>query len=90
MYEIRFTSSYKKKALKFFKKHPDLKSRYKKSIQLLRIDPFNQALGIKKMSGFQDLYRIHLTIHARVVLEILIRDKVITPIDIDTRANIYR
>ncbi len=90
MYEVRFTSSYKKKALKFFKKHPDLKSRYKKSIEILRADPFNQALSIRKMSGFKDIYRMRLTINARVVMEILIREKVITPIDIDTRANIYR
>ncbi len=90
MYEIRFTSSYKRKALKFFKKHPDLKSRYKKIFEILRADPFNRALDIKKMSGFKDLYRMRLTIHARVVLEMLVREKVITPIDIDTRANIYR
>ena len=89
MYEFRFTPSYQKKARKFFKKHPDLTDRYKKIMRLLQVDPFNDTLQIKKMSGRQDMYRLRLTIHARLVMEILITDKDITPIDIDMRENIY-
>ena len=89
MYEIRLTDAYRKKALKFFKKHPDLKQRYRQVMMLLRIDPFVEAIEIKKMSGHKNLYRLRLTLRARVVMEILISDKIITPIDIDTRENIY-
>ncbi len=89
MYEIRLTDSYKKRALKFFKKHPELKGRYKTLMLLLEADPFNKALNIKKLSGRKNIYRLRLTIHARVVIEILISDKIVTPIDINTRASIY-
>jgi mRNA-degrading endonuclease RelE of RelBE toxin-antitoxin system len=89
MYEIRLTDSFRKKALKFFKKHPKLKERYKKSLLLLQVDPFNDVLNIAKMSGKKNIYRLRLTIHARMVMEIIISDKTITPIDINTRANIY-
>jgi hypothetical protein len=56
---------------------------------LLRADPFNDALNIKKMSGQKNIYRLRLTIRARVVMEIIISAKTITPVDINTRANIY-
>ena len=56
---------------------------------LLEADPFNKVLDIKKMSGRKNIYRLRLTIHARVVIEVLVSDKTITPIDINTRASIY-
>jgi mRNA-degrading endonuclease RelE of RelBE toxin-antitoxin system len=89
MYEIRLTDTYRKKALKFFKKHPELKERYIKTMLLLKADPFNDALNLKKMSGLRNVYRLRLTIRARVIMEIIISAKTITPIDINTRANIY-
>lgn len=89
MHEIRLTDSYKKKALKFFKKHPELRGRYKKLMLLLEADPFNQALNIRKLAGQKNIYRLRLTIHARVVIEVLVSGKTVTPIDINTRASIY-
>lgn len=90
MYEILITESYRKIVLKFFKKHPSLKDKYKKTISLLKQDPFNDALDIKKMSGFSNLYRIKLSYRDRIVIKIVIKKKKIIPIIIDTRENIYR
>lgn len=89
MYEIRLTNAYRKKALKFFKKHPELKERYMKVMRLLQVNPFVDALEIKKMAGYENLYRLRITLRARMVMEIIISDKTVTPVDIDTRENIY-
>ena len=89
MYEIRLTDAYRKKARKFFKRHPELKSRYKQVMLLLSANPFADVLEIKKLSGYKNIYRLRLTLRARIVMEILISDKTVTPIDIDTRENIY-
>jgi mRNA-degrading endonuclease RelE of RelBE toxin-antitoxin system len=89
MYEIRLTDAYRKKALKFFKKHPELKERYKQVMRLLQVNPFVDALEIKKMAGHKNLYRLRITLRARMVMEIIIADKIVTPVDIDTRENIF-
>lgn len=89
MYEIIITETYRKKAVKFFKKHPALKAKYKKTVQLLKRDPFHEVLECKKMKGYPNLYRITLTMHARIVIEIIIKERKIIPIIIDTRENIY-
>ncbi len=89
MYEIIITETYRKKSLKFFKKHPALKEKYKKTVQLLQKDPFHEVLACRKMKGVSNLYRIRLTLHARIVLEIIIKERKIIPVSIDTRENIY-
>jgi mRNA-degrading endonuclease RelE of RelBE toxin-antitoxin system len=89
VYEIIITETYRKKAVKFFKKHPALKEKYKKTVQLLKIDPFHEVLECKKMKGYPRLYRIKVTMHARIVIEIIIKERKIIPINIDTRQNIY-
>jgi len=90
LYEIILTESYRKNAVKFFKKHPELKEKYKKTLRLLQLDPFNKVLDCKKLKGFKNLYRLRLTIHARIVLEIIIRENKIIPISVDTREGIYQ
>ena len=50
---------------------------------------YNEVLNIKKLKGFQNLYSVRLTIHARIVIEIMISEKTLTPVDIATRAEIY-
>lgn len=58
-------------------------------MRLLELNPFHEAVGIQKLSGRKNLYRLRLTIHARLVMEIIISPKTVTPVDIDTRENIY-
>jgi len=89
VYEILLSETYKKKAVKFFKKHPALKEKYKKTLQLLQRDPFHEVLDCKKLKGFSNLSRIRLTIHARIVIELMIKEKKIIPVSIDTREGIY-
>jgi mRNA-degrading endonuclease RelE of RelBE toxin-antitoxin system len=89
VYEIIITETYKRKSLKFFKKHPALKEKYIKTVRLLQNDPFHEVLACKKMKGFSNLYRIRLTLHDRIILKILIKEKKIIPVSIDTRENIY-
>jgi toxin HigB-1 len=89
VYEIIITETYRRKAVKFFKKHPRLKEKYKKTVLLLKRDPFHEVLECKKMKGYPNLYRIKLTMHARIVIEIIIKDRKIIPVSIDTREKIY-
>jgi mRNA-degrading endonuclease RelE of RelBE toxin-antitoxin system len=89
VYEIVITESYRKRALKFFKKHPELKDKYKKTFMLLRIDPFHKVLDCKKMKGHSELYRIRLTANTRIVIEIVFKKTQIIPVDINTRERIY-
>jgi len=49
LYEIEYTQKYEKKLFKFLKKHRDIVERYKKTIQLMEIDPFHPSLRLHKL-----------------------------------------
>ena len=42
---------FKKKEIKFFKKHPDLISKYEKILQKLQTNPFDENLKTHKLKG---------------------------------------
>lgn len=45
-YKIIRTDEYFKKLKKFIKKHPDVLSRYVKTIELLELDPYHPSLRL--------------------------------------------
>ena len=53
-YEIEYTQKYEKKLFKFLKKHKDIVSRYKKTIQIMEINPFHPSLRMHKLQGKLD------------------------------------
>ncbi len=89
MYEVILTDSYRKKAVKFIRQHPELKKRYINTFRLLAADPFNSTLDPKKMNGHENRYRIKLSHHSRIVLEIIVSEHRIISISIGTREDIY-
>ncbi len=91
MYEIRFSESYEKRAVKFFKKHKDLFDRYKKTIEVLEIDPYHPSLRLHRMQGKLRPYSsVSITMKYRIVIDFIIVDKVIVLIDIGSHDDVYQ
>ncbi len=89
-YNIIYTKSYNKRAVKFIKKHPDLIGQYEKTLKLLKLNPFHPALQLHKLSGkLEELYSISINISYRVTLEFLISEKTIIPVKIGTHDEAY-
>ena len=50
-FTLVFTESYNRRAVKWLKKHPALKSQYLKTLELLELDPFHPSLRLHALSG---------------------------------------
>jgi len=82
-YKIIRTDEYFKKLKKFIKKHPDVLDRYAKTIELLEIDPYHPSLRLHKLRGkLQEYHSVSITMQYRVVIDFVIKENEIIPIDI--------
>jgi len=80
VYKIIFTESYVKRVKKFAKKHPKLLTQYKKTLQLLEINPMHPSLRLHKLEGkLSECFSISLNITYRITIDFIIRDKEIVP-----------
>jgi mRNA-degrading endonuclease YafQ of YafQ-DinJ toxin-antitoxin module len=81
MYKIVLTDEYLKIEKKFFKKHPELKDRYKKILRILKIDPFYPSLRLHKIQG-SNLYSISLNMQYRLIIDFIVIDDEIILVNI--------
>ena len=89
-YKLIRTDEYFKKLKKFIKKHPDVLDRYIKTIELLVVNPYHPSLRIHKLNGkLRCCHSISITMKYRVVIDFVIQNNEIIPIDIGTHDEIY-
>lgn len=90
MYKIIFTESYVKRAKKFAKKHPDLLNQYKKTLQLLEINPLHPSLRLHKLEGkLSDYFSVSINITYRITIDFIIKEKEIIPINVGKHDEVY-
>jgi addiction module RelE/StbE family toxin len=90
MFEIVFTTKYEKKAKKFFKKHQDLKQKYKKTIFLLKSNHFHPSLRLHKLKGsLSEYHSVSIDMEYRIILDFIIIDEKIILIDIGSHDEVY-
>ena len=91
MFEIILTKSYRKKAVKFIKSHPDLKKKYKVTLLLLKENPFHPSLKLHQLQGDLSEFRsISLTYKFRILITLRIKNNQIILVDIGTHDELYR
>ena len=89
-YKIIRTDEYFKKLKKFIKKHPEVLDRYAKTIELLVIDPWHPSLRLHKLKGgLKEYHSVSINMKYRVVIDFIITDNEIIPIDIGTHDEVY-
>ena len=90
-FKILFTDTYVKKSKKFFKKHKKLISQYKKILKLLELNPYHPSLRLHKVEvkTWDDIYSVSINICYRMIIEFIIKDKEIIPIDIWSHDQVY-
>ena len=82
-YNLVFTERYTKRAIKFLRRHPELKGQYRKTLELLELNPFHPALRLHKLKGsFSDLHSVSINLSYRITIEFLIEGKTILPVNI--------
>jgi len=89
-YKIIRTDEYFKRLKKFVKKHPDVVKKYIKTIELLEIDPYHPSLRLHKLKGKLRVYHsVSIDMQYRVVIDFILNEKEIIPIDIGTHDEVY-
>lgn len=90
MYEIKFSESYEKRAIKFLKKHKDVYPQYEKTIELLQHNPHHSSLRLHKLQGKMATFSsVSINMKYRIIIDFIIVDEVIFLIDIGSHDAVY-
>lgn len=89
-YVLEFTESFERRAKKFLKRHPELIQQYLKTLKLLEENPFHPSLRLHPLQGrLAGVHSVSINLSYRITLELLITDKVITPLDVGDHDWVY-
>jgi mRNA-degrading endonuclease YafQ of YafQ-DinJ toxin-antitoxin module len=89
-YQLLFTDDYTRRALRFLKRHPALKSQYTKTLALLEANPHHPSLRLHALSGrLAGLHSVSINLSYRITLELLIQDQQIIPINVGDHDAVY-
>ena len=90
-YEIVFTASYTRRAVRFLRRHPELRSQYRKTLELLELNPFHPSLRLHKLSGpLAGLHSVSINMSYRITLEFLVSATTIIPVHVGHHDEVYR
>ena len=71
-YTLVYPESYIRRARKFLKKHPELRNQYRKTLQLLELDPFHPSLRLHSLQGrLQGISSVSINISYLIVIQFI-------------------
>jgi mRNA-degrading endonuclease YafQ of YafQ-DinJ toxin-antitoxin module len=89
-YELVFTVAYTRRAKRFIRKHPELREQYRKTLELLELNPFHPSLRLHKLKGpLADLHSVSINISYRITIEFLIDGNTIIPVNVGPHDTVY-
>jgi addiction module RelE/StbE family toxin len=89
-YQLVYPDSYIKRAKKFLRKHPEIHSQYRKTLELLELNPRHPSLRLHDLTGrLQGLSSVSINRSYRIVLELEIREEEIILINIGSHDQVY-
>jgi addiction module RelE/StbE family toxin len=91
VYTIVTPNQFLRQARKFFKKHPDLKTRFARVLRDLQVDPFQNRLELHPLSGkLAGCHAVQITHSYRLTLTLLINEREIILLEIGSHDQVYR
>ncbi len=89
-YALVFTADYTRRALRFLKRHPELKNQYAKTLALLEINPHHPSLRLHALAGrLQGVHSVSINLSYRITLDLLIQDQQIIPLNVGNHDTVY-
>jgi toxin HigB-1 len=89
-YQLVFTDDYTRRALRFLKRHPELKAQYGKTLALLEMNPHHPSLRLHALQGkLQGLHSVSINLSYRITLELVIADGQIIPVNVGDHDAVY-
>lgn len=88
-YTLVFTDSYKKRAKRFAKQHPELKEPYRRTLLLLAQNPYHPSLRLHPLKGkLAVLHSVSININYRITLEMIITEKEIILVNVGSHDDV--
>jgi mRNA-degrading endonuclease YafQ of YafQ-DinJ toxin-antitoxin module len=89
-YALVFTADYTRRALRFLKRHPELKNQYAKTLALLEINPHHPSLRLHALAGrLQGVHSVSINLSYRITLDLLIQEQQIIPLNVGDHDTVY-
>ena len=89
-YTLIYPESYNKRARKFLRKHPEIHGQYRKTLELLELNPRHPSLRLHDLEGrLKGLSSVSINMSYRIVLEFEIKGKEIILINVGTHDQVY-
>ena len=89
-YRLVYPESYLRRAAKFLKKHPEIHSQYRKTLQLLELNPNHPSLRLLSLQGrFRGLSSVSVNISYRIVVRFLVQGDEILLVDVGKHDDVY-
>jgi len=89
-YKLIYPDSYIKRAKKFLRKHPEIHNQYRKTLELLELDPYHPSLRLHGLEGrLKGLSSVSINMSYRIVLELEIKDEEIILINVGDHDHVY-
>lgn len=89
-YELVFPESYNRRAVRFLSRHPELRAQYRKTLELLTLNPHHPSLRLHALKGrLAGLHSISINLSYRLTIDLLIREKEIVLINVGDHGAVY-
>jgi proteic killer suppression protein len=89
-WQLVFTEQYNRRAARFLKRHPQVRSQYEKTLRLLEANPHHPSLRLHPLQGrLAGLHSVSINLSHRITLELLISDREIVPINVGDHDAVY-
>lgn len=89
-YKLIYPESYIRQARKFLKKHPEIHGQYRKTLELLELNPYHPSLRLHSLRGrMSGLSSVSINISYRIVTEFIIEGDEILFVNIGKHDQVY-
>jgi mRNA-degrading endonuclease YafQ of YafQ-DinJ toxin-antitoxin module len=89
-YELIYPESYIRRARKFLQKRPGILLQYRKTLELLELNPFHPSLRLHSLKGRLDgLSSVSINLSYRIVIELIIEGNQILLVNIGQHDEVY-
>ncbi len=90
-YNLIFSDKFTLKIKKLIKKNPSFKKKLKKTLELLKKDPFYPSLRLHQLQGnLKGKYSISIDMSYRIILSLIVKENEIILLDIGLHDEVYK
>jgi len=89
-YRLIYPESYIRRARKFLTRHPEILGQYRKTLELMELDPTHPSLRLHRLQGpLSELASVSINLKYRIVIEFVVQGQDILLVNIGKHDQVY-